>query len=178
MNGWNKFNDDYFLRYSEKPVKLKPYNPKQTEIANKYLIEIKRILGNRDAKLIIRGSTAFKIQGKGDIEVGVYPHNTDWEQTVSLLTDVYGQPMNIEEDYVRFNQIYDGFDVEIILLKSHEAEVDLALTEYLLRNPAILKQYEKVKQKYAFSKREYQIQKNIFLSNIISQIPDGEHSDV
>lgn len=176
MIGWNKFDDSYFLKYSEKPVKLKPYIYRQTEIAEIYLEQIKKILDGITPKLIVRGSTAFKILGKGDIEVGVYPSESDWLKVISLLSSKYGPPENVEKDYVRFNSIYGGYEIEIIILKGHEAKVDLALTEYLINHPGLLKEYENVKKTSSFSKREYQIQKNKFLSKVIEMIPDEKQT--
>lgn len=39
-------------------------------------------------------------------------------------------------------------------------------------HPKILREYEKVKQQYAYSKREYQIQKDKFFRKVITMIPD------
>ena len=57
-------------------------------------------------------------------------------------------------------------------MKGDEATVDKQLTKYLLTNPEILKRYEALKEKYSFSKREYQMQKDKFLRGVVSQIPD------
>jgi GrpB-like predicted nucleotidyltransferase (UPF0157 family) len=91
------------------------------------------------------------------------------------LTKAYGTPNNIETDYMRFNQESpEKYEVEIILMKGREAKVDIALTEYLISHPELLKQYEELKKNSAHSKREYQIQKNNFLTSIIHQIPDED----
>ena len=175
MRGWDKFNMDYFLKYKEKPVKLRPYNPQQEVVALRYLDEIRELTADFGPKLLIRGSTAFKILGKGDVEVGVYPQEKDWQKVADILTEAYGNPDNVEADYMRFNQeSAEQYEVEIILLKGHEAKVDLALTEYLISHPELLRRYEEIKKNSAHSKREYQIQKNNFLTDVIHQIPDND----
>ncbi len=175
MRGWNKFDTNYFLKYKEKPVKLRPYDPQQEAVALRYLDEIRKLTSDFKPKLLVRGSTAFKILGKGDVEVGVYPLEKDWQKVAGILTKTYGAPGNIEPDYMRFNQeSAEKYEVEIILLKGHEAKVDIALTKYLINHPELLKQYEEIKKSSAHSKREYQIQKNNFLTDVIRQIPDEE----
>jgi len=172
MRGWDKFDMDYFLKYKEKPVRLKPYDPQQEVVALRYLDEISKLTNSFDVKLLVRGSTAFKILGKGDVEVGVYPKESDWQKVTEVLTEAYGSPNNVEPDYMRFNQESpEKYEIEIILMKGHEAEVDIKLTEYLMSHPELLKQYEKIKQESSHSKREYQIQKNNFLASIIRQMP-------
>jgi len=175
MRGWDKFDANYFLKYKEKPVKLKPYDPQQEEVALRYLDKIGSLMEGIDIKLLVRGSTAFRIFGKGDVEVGVYPLEKDWKKVAGILAKAYGDPDNVEPDYMRFNhESSEGYEVEIILLKGHEAKVDVKLTEYLMDHPELLKEYEEVKRKSAFSKREYQIRKNDFLTSVIHKIPEEE----
>ncbi|MFH1295337.1 MAG: hypothetical protein ABIH84_02050 [bacterium] len=171
MRGLNKFPPEYFLKYKEKPVKLKPYDPIQEEIGNYYLEKLKKILQDFDVAVLLRGSSLYKIAGKGEVEIGVYPKEVDWVRVVELLKKNFGKPENVEESYVKFNQTYNDVEIEIILLKGHEANVDIKLHEYLLNHRDLLKEYEKVKQKSAYSKREYQIQKNTFLGKVIELIP-------
>lgn len=171
MKGLNKFPDEYFLKYKEKPVRLKPYDPKQQIIADYYLSKLQNIFKGQEVKLMVRGSTAYKIMGKGEVEVGIYPQEKDWNKTKDLLTTTFGEPENVEENYMRFNDEHEGVEVEIIVLMGHEADVDIKLHQYLISHPDLLVSYEQVKRKNCFSKREYQRQKNIFLSEIVEKIP-------
>lgn len=174
MKALNKFSNEYFLKYRETPVKLKEYNPRQELIANKYILILKKILKGIDATISVRGSTLFKIYGKGEVEVGVYANDNNWKQVVIKLTSEFGEPEIVENNYARFNSIYSVGDkeVEIIVLKGFEALVDMKLHEYLLSHPDLLAEYVDVKKKSFFSKREYQIQKNMFLNKIIELIPE------
>ena len=121
-------------------------------------------------KTLLRGSTAFGIAGKGEIEIGIYPREGDWREIINTLKSHFGQVDNLEENYARFNDKYKSFEIEIILLKGHDAVVDKKLTKYLKSSPKILKEYEKLKRKYSFSKREYMIQKNSFLKKIVHKL--------
>ena len=174
MKGLNKFPEEYFLKYKTKPVTLKPYNLQQEQIAEIYIKKIGKVLKDYNIRLRIRGSTGFKIMGKGEVEVGVYPNDKEWNKVVDKLKSVFGEPENVETDYVRFNDIYKDTEVEIILLKEHEADVDIKLHDYLIAHPELLKEYVDIKKKYCYSKREYQRQKHYFLSKVIESIPGEE----
>ena len=162
----------YFKKFNTSPVEIKAYNPVSKEIAQEYIELLITLLKDFEVKIIHRGSTAFKISGKGDIEIGVYPGEEDWDMIVEKLESYFGSPENTEVDYARFNTLKNGFEIEIILQKGESARVDIALTEYLMSHPKLLKRYENLKRSYSFSKREYQIQKDRFLRNIIDSIPD------
>lgn len=167
-----RFPPEHFLKYKEKPVKLKPFSQKQEAVAKIYLKRLDKLLKEFDLKLMIRGSTSFRILGKGDVEIGVYPKETDWNIVVRRLKKEFGNPGNVEEDYVRFNDVYEEIDVEIIMQKGEEATQDIKLHKYLMEHANLLKEYESLKKRYAFSKREYQIQKNKFLSEIVNKMAD------
>jgi GrpB-like predicted nucleotidyltransferase (UPF0157 family) len=165
-----RFPPKYFLKYSQKPVEIKPFSRKQEDIARKFYKRVGELLEDFDLKIMIRGSTAFKIAGKGDVEIGIYPNKPDWKSVIDLLKNEFGDPGNVEEDYVRFNDVCEDVEVEVIMLKGEDAKLDVMLHKYLIKNPKLLKEYERIKKKYAFSKREYQIQKNVFLSGVMEKI--------
>ena len=172
MIGLPKFEKEYFQKFSTKPVTLKPYDPKSKVVAEKYIKKLTKLLDGFDVEIIHRGSTAFKISGKGDVEIGVYPAEKSWYQVLERLVNHYKGVGCLEKNYARFNDELDKFEIEVIVMKGHEATVDKKLTKYLLTNREILKKYEKLKKKYSFSKREYQIQKDKFLRKVVSQISD------
>jgi len=170
MKGLNKFPEEYFLKYKTNSVKLRPYDPKQEQVGKIYMEKIKAELKEFQVKLMVRGSTAFKILGKGEVEVGVYPQAKDWDRVTEKLKVVFGEPENVEDNYARFNDRYEDVEIEIILLTGHEADVDIKLHAFMINHPDTLKKYEAMKKKYSFSKREYQRQKSHFLSEIIENI--------
>lgn len=170
MRGFTELPKGYFDKYSDKPVKIVKFNPKSSLVADKYIKKIKSLLKNFKVEILLRGSTAFGIAGKGEIEVGVYPTEEDWGEVIKTLKTYFGKVDNLEENYARFNDFYDGFEIEVILLKGHDAIIDKKLTEYLKSSPKVLKQYEGLKYKYSYSKREYMIQKNSFLEEIVKRL--------
>lgn len=171
MRGLARLPRKYFNKFSDKPVKIKPFDPNSQKIAREYIQVLRKLLGDLDLEFIHRGSTAFGIAGKGDIEIGVYPRQSDWDRVLKKLTQKYGEAGNVENNYARFNDLYNGQEIEVIVMKGHEAEVDRELTNFLIIRPDLLKEYEKLKFKYAFSKKEYMIQKDKFLNRVVGMIP-------
>lgn len=170
MRGIRKFSKTYFLKYSEKAVKIKPYNPLTGEIALEYCKIVDALLQEFGLHSKVKGSTAYKIAGKGDIEIGVFPGAKLWPQVIEKLTTHYLKVANMEPNYCRFEDQFRGHEIEIICLKGHDAKVDQALSQYLLSHAQALKEYEQLKLKYCYSKREYTIQKDKFFREIIARI--------
>jgi GrpB-like predicted nucleotidyltransferase (UPF0157 family) len=170
MKGWPDRLKEYFDKFSTNPVLIKPFDPRSREIAENYLEQLKTLLAGLNVELSHRGSTRFGIAGKGDIELGVFPSNEDWSRVLMRLESQYGQAGNVEENYARFNSEFAGYEVEIIVLMGYRAEIDRKLTEYLLQHPELLKEYEQLKSKYAFSRREYQIQKDKFFRRVVADL--------
>ena len=170
MRGFTKLPRSYFDKYSEKPVTIVPFNPKSRIVAERYINKLELLLAKFKVEIFLRGSTAYGIAGKGEIEVGVYPKVEEWGKVIGVLKTYFGAVDNLEENYARFNDIFESFEIEVILLKGQDALVDKKLTEYLINSPAVLKEYEKLKKKYSYSKREYMIQKNNFFEEIINKL--------
>ncbi len=172
MKGLPKFSPIYFNRYDQHPVKFNPFNPQSTKVAQDYISALKKVLQKPHIHIIHRGSTAFKISGKGDIEIGIYPTQKEWPEILRLLQHQYKKINNLEDDYARFNDTFRNIDIEIILLKGHAATVDQKLHHHLLSHPHLLVEYELLKQKYSYSKREYQKRKDQFFRKVIRQLPN------
>ena len=173
MRGLTKFDDKYFEKYSDKPVKIIPFSKRQVKIGDIYLDRLRKLLVGLDCRFMLRGSSLFGISGKGEVEVGIYPKEKNWKEVLKKLAKKYGEPENLEKHYARFNDEYEEVEIEIIVLKDHDAQVDLALHKYLVSKPKLLREYEKIKKRSAFSKREYMKEKNKFLAGVIEEIPDN-----
>ncbi len=172
MKDLPKSPDNYFAKFDTDPVLIKPFDIRSRTIADEYLTRLKDLFAGLGVELSHRGSTAFAIAGKGDIEIGVYPPEETWVEALQRLEGAYGKAGNIEENYVRFNDVNGDYDVEIIVLKGNEAKVDKRLTVYLKGHPKLLKDYEEEKKKHAYSKREYQRAKDRFLRSVVKMIPE------
>lgn len=170
MRGFTKLPKDYSDKYTDKPVRIIPFNPKSKQVANEYIKKIRSLLLKYKVNFLLRGSTAYEIAGKGEIEIGVYPKEKEWKEVLGTLKSHFGTIDNLEENYARFNNKLGGFEIEVILLKGHDAVIDKKLTEYLKNSPELLQEYEKIKRKYSYSKREYMIHKNDFLEGIVKKL--------
>jgi GrpB-like predicted nucleotidyltransferase (UPF0157 family) len=173
MKGFPEFSEEYFLQFSEKPVEILPFDPKTLEIADTYVRRIEELLGGLLVEVSVRGSVAFKISGKGDIEVGIYTEDGDWEEVIARLTDFFGEPKKLEQEYARFNDKYEKYHLEISVMRGETAETDKTLYRFLFDNPSYVKEYEEVKKRSAFSKREYQRQKDKFFRGVFEIIPEN-----
>ena len=172
MHGLTKFDDSYFEKYRTTPVKIRPFSPKQTKVGHQVLVNLKQQLIDFEIDYAIRGSTAFEISGKGEVEVGVYPKPQDWQKVLAKLVEYYGPLEQSEADYARVNSEIDDTEIEIVIFKEHEAEVDKKLHRFMIDHPDLLKKYEQLKKDNCYSKRQYMIAKNNFLSDVVSSIPE------
>lgn len=170
MKGIPKFPKKYFEQYRITPLKLKPYSSKQKEIGDKFVNKIIEIINDPKTEITLRGSTLYKILGKGDIDIGIYATPKGWKIALNKLLLFYGKARVIEKTFAAFYIEKDGFEIEISLMKGHQTEVDKALTNHFLTNSASLVEYENLKRKYSYSKREYLIQRDKFFRKIIDSI--------
>ena len=170
MKGIPRFPKRYFERYRTSPLELKPYLSRQKEIGTKIVNEIINIVDDPKTEIVLRGSTLYKISGKGDIDIGIYATPKRWQMGLDKLLAFYGEARVIEKTFAAFNLECNGFPIEISLMKGHQIKVDKALTTYLLNNPKSLAEYENLKKQYCFSKREYLIQRDKFFRSIINSL--------
>lgn len=167
------FPDKYWLRFSETPVTVLPFDPKSLTVAQKYIQKLEPLFGpNQVQKIYHRGSTALQIAGKGDIEIGIIPAVDSWYETIVQLSQHYKGIGNLDDDYCRFNDFFVGAEIEIILMRGYTAQLDGKLHQYLRSHLEWLTQYEEVKRQNAFSKREYNRQKDLFFRQVIEEIPE------
>lgn len=159
-----KFPDRYWLKFSADPVELKPFDPKSKQIAQTYIKRLEKLTSSFEIQEIYhRGSTGLGISGKGDVEIGLILKEEYWFEVIVCLANQYEGLGNLDEDYCRFNDELDGFEIEIILMRGYTARLDKKIHEYLLAHPDLLKEYEEVKKEYRFSNREYNKNKDKFL---------------
>jgi GrpB-like predicted nucleotidyltransferase (UPF0157 family) len=163
-------DDSYFERFSTKPVTLKPFDPQTKEAALALMAILDQQVAAWGIRSVLHGSTALELEGKGEIEVVLYLDDETWEPIKSHLFAIYGQPYSQEENFVNINTEYRSIEVEIILVRGHDAEVNRALMDYLHRHPDACAEYVRIKRRYASSRREYYRQKHLFFCGIIEQL--------
>lgn len=173
MKAW-KQPSEYYLRYKETPVKQYPYDPETGMVAGKVILQLKEIVGE-DLEIIHMGSSALKIAGKNDVEVYIFSKN--WNEDAEKLTKKYGKPGHVEDEFIRFNHVVDNLEVEIIMVRGYVGKLNKAVHKYFLEHPEAGREYEKIKLKYAHSRREYQRHKDKFFEKIVESLPEDYVSD-
>lgn len=172
MKSLNKFTKEFFDRYEEKPVKLIPYLDDMKSLADKYLQELETLLSGQEAELEIIGSVAYKIPAS-DVEIAVYTTEKNWKEILNILKNKYGNPVNLDNEFARFKIRSEIYKFSIHVYCGYEGEVSKKMTKFMILNPGLIEDYKNLKEKYCFSQKEYQYQKNAFLENVTKQIPNN-----
>lgn len=176
MKPLTNINDQYFEQFPEKPVAVEAFDPKLKIIAKQYLEEILNpLIENLSLKGNHVGSTALGIAGRREIELAIYTPNETWNKLLVRLINHYKSIGNLDTEYARFDDKFEGEKIEVICLKGYSAKVNLKVFNFLKGHEEIKKQYENLKLKFSFSKKAYKIQQNKFFEKIIKEIPDEEH---
>lgn len=172
MRNIAKFTKQDFEKFTTESLVLHPYNPKSATIARKHVIKIKSALSDLPVEVLHRGSTLFQITGKGDIDIGIYTTSKTYNAAIERVAKAYSPPQIVGKEFVAFYIEEEGFKVEISLMQGREAVIDKAITLYLLKRKDLQKEYEEIKIKYFYSKREYLIQRAKFFNRVIKEIPE------
>jgi len=155
MQALPEYPPSYFLKFSEKPVDLIPYDPSSVTFAQQLVTELDETMSGLRADVVHSGSTRLGIIGKGEVELVIYTEDSSWSDVLNRLTSRYGKPGRADDTYARFNGVDSNREFEVIALSGYRARVDKALTQHLLDNPDKLREYERIKRQYAYSYREY-----------------------
>ncbi|MBU3913869.1 MAG: GrpB family protein [Nanoarchaeota archaeon] len=151
-------------------VKILPHNPKIHEIAEEFIKSLHKLIGKK-IEIERRGASTLGISGKGEIDLYVRVFPEQFSRCLRLLKERFGEPQGVESGRrARFNYFERGIEIEIILIhKDHPDEIEgRKFFNYLKMHPKALKEYERVKKKYAqISEREYYLQKAKFIAEII-----------
>ena len=170
MEPLSNYSEEFFNKYKEKPEELFEYGPEIQAVADKYINKIRQLLiGVADVEPI--GSVAYKMPA-ADVEVAVYTTEDNFIKAVEILENKFGEPVQKQLDFVRFQIIEGKYEMNVHVYKGREAVVNKSLTKYMLDHPDLIDEYKKIKEKHSYSKREYQLQKYFFINKVIKEIPE------
>ncbi len=173
MKPLKTYDDEYFFKFKNKPVELKPFDPDTKVLANQYLSILNKELEHYAVKAVLTGSTQYEISGRGEIELVIYvKEDRAWPELIKYFTSHHKGVGNLDNAYARFNSVYLENNIEIILKRGYTAKVGIALENYLLTHPEELIRYQHLKNKFSKSKRDYYREKNRFFEVIIESIPE------
>ncbi|PIY18170.1 hypothetical protein CO112_00310 [Candidatus Dojkabacteria bacterium CG_4_9_14_3_um_filter_150_Dojkabacteria_WS6_41_13] len=165
-------SDDYFNKFSEKPVAILPFKPKLAKlrkICEEFLIGLNARLQEIGIVAELDGSLLYKIAGKEDLEVVIYAEGK-WYETLQFLINMYHKIDTLEEEYARINVSFKGYEIEVKCKRGPTAETAQKLREYFTTHSETLAEYEKMKLENCYSKRVYQKQKHLFLSKVLKKL--------
>jgi len=135
--------------------------------------QIQNILGKQQA-VEHRGASSLKISGQDEIDVYVPVLKEEFEQTVDLITRVYGSPKSIYPlKRARFITEVDGKHIDIFVINKDDKDWLNAelFHNYLLANSQKLDEYRKLKENNSGkSVKEYYTKKTEFINEILANI--------
>lgn len=168
------FSKDYYTKLPHAPVLIKPFNPQMKLIGKEYIKNIEQILSPWHVKAKIIGSTAYEIAGQGGIEVGIYLTNSNWNEVLNRLEHMDIQKDVLEHEFAQYIDNYQGYKIDLLLMKGHTARVNKHIYDFFIKHPDIAQKYEAIKKKFSYSKQEYQKQKTEFINDIVEELPEED----
>jgi hypothetical protein len=172
MKNTQKKSLEYFKRFDENPIDLKPYDPSLTPIAVELIDMLVARLINIPVEILHIGASAYEISGKGGIEIAILSRDEDWEKIKKRLFPLYGKPKFELTERVGYNTQFKWKAVEILLMRGDTAKLNKAVHTALKGDTSKLQEYEAIKEESKHSNREYHIAKNKFFENIIEALPE------
>lgn len=152
------------------PVTIKPFDEKIRKLAYGYKLKLDKQLAPYRLKATLRGSISLGIEGKGEVDLCIFvPHNK-WLTILKYFINYYRRIETLEKEYARFIDFYQDIEIEIALLQGERTKIEKRLSKYLKNDPKKVKDYIRIKRKYAYSKRTYLIQKDKFFKSIIKKL--------
>jgi GrpB-like predicted nucleotidyltransferase (UPF0157 family) len=154
-------------------VSVVPWDPTCEEKFVQIKAQIQNLLG-KDHHVEHRGASSLKISGQDEIDVYVPVGPESFDQTISSLICLYGQPRsNYPLKRARFVTSLGGKHVDVFVINREDAGwTDSELfNNYLLANPSSLDEYQSLKEKFSGrSVREYYREKTEFINEILQKI--------
>jgi len=150
----------------DKKVKIYPFDPKVTEIAEEINNSIHKIYSDLEIKHM--GASALKISGQNDIDIYAFSNPKDFDKYLTGLIKLFGKPLHKHETFYEWKFKKDDFDVEFYLTEPPKEHIKIF--EILKSNLNLLKEYKNLKASMnGKSFREYQEKKYEFYHRILDR---------
>lgn len=161
---------EYFNKFSDKPVKIKPFDPESKQQALHYLARLNDLLVPFGLTAELFGSVELEVAGKGEWEFAIYPGDQQWYPLLIHLINHFGAIYTLSDDFALFEDSYNGTSIEIIPMRGETAERNHAIMNFWRNNPVALKAYEQGKYQYAHAKRDYYWWKENLIADILEAL--------
>lgn len=150
-------------------IKIYPWDPSSAAKFDKIAGKIKTVLPR--AVIELRGAAAMKISGQKEIDVYLPVSPANFDDYINKISAIFGKPRSYYSlQRARFVDYANETKAEIFVInKESEQWLNcLKFENYLVKNPDMLKKYEKLKELGCnLSTREYYRRKTEFINSII-----------
>lgn len=133
-------------KFSTRPVPIRPFDPESKRAAFAYGARLDGRLASTGVAAELHGSLALELAGKGEWEFALYPSPNRWYPTLTLLVNHFRGVYLLSEELVLFNDVCDGHNVEVIVMRGNAAACNRAIMRYWREHPDARAAYEA--QKY------------------------------
>ncbi len=156
--------------FSTRPVPIRPFDPDGKRAALAHGARLNGTPAPIGIAAELHGSLALELAGKGEWEYSVFPTDAQWYPTLTLLINRFRGVFSMAEEMVMFNDVCDGHEVEVIVLRGDAAARNQAIMRYWREHPAARADYEAGKYRHCHSKRDYYRWKDNYIADILETL--------
>ncbi|MEZ4869511.1 MAG: hypothetical protein R3C14_49765 [Caldilineaceae bacterium] len=161
---------DYYNRFADKPVAIKPFEPESKQQALQYLASLNALLAPSGVVAELHGSVELEIAGKGEWEFAIWLTDAQWYPVLIRLINHFGSIYALSDDFVLFEDNHNGRNIEVLPMRGETAKQNQAVMHFWRTDPAALQAYEQGKSQHAHSKRDYYWWKDNLIADILESL--------
>ena len=141
---------EHFNKFPNKPLEIKPFDPESKGQAFHYLVSLNELLSPFEVSAELFGSVELEIAGKGEWEFAIWLTDQKWYPVLTLLINHFGSIFELSDEFVLFDDSYNGTEIEVIPMRGETAKQNQAIMNFWHKNPTALKEYEQGNIKFAY----------------------------
>ncbi|MCB0188413.1 MAG: hypothetical protein KDE31_29285 [Caldilineaceae bacterium] len=111
---------DYYNRFADKPVAIKPFDPESKQQALQYLACLNALLAPSGVVAELHGSVALEIAGKGEWEFALWLTDEQWYPVLIRLINHFGSIYALSDDFVLFEDNDNGNNIEVMPMRGRQ----------------------------------------------------------
>lgn len=162
------FLDHLSPAVANKQIVIRPYSDKVKEKAEEVMSSIRKAYPDLDVRLM--GAAGLGISGQNDIDIYILSKGYEFEKYLPGLKKLFGMPKSTNQSSIAWKFTNHSHDVELYLTDpdAPTTQRQIKVFETLKSNPALLQEYEKLKQSLNGSTyKEYQTKKYEFYNRLL-----------
>ena len=161
---------EYYDRFADKAVAIKPFDPDSKQQALQYLVRLNALLEPLGVAAELFGSVELEIAGKGEWEFAIWLTDQQWYPVLIRLINHFGSIYALSDDFVLFEASDNGRAIEVIPMRGETTARNQAVMNFWRSNLVALKAYEQGKYQHAHSKRDYYWWKDNLIADILESV--------